>query len=132
RHAQAVIPGAEPVVVVASGFDEFLMQEAIALTMFEHLEEIFFVRRFVAFTARAHAALVFHFIDKMVMIANIGNNIFEGQSLGIFLAPIIERRADRFGGIEAGHIMAAIAAQSGNCLAAYVPLELIVSDRSFQ
>src|SRR5438105_1167241 len=104
------------------------MQESLTLMMLQGVEKILLIRRLAAFAGRTESLLVLYLVDEPILIADVRNDVFKGQPLGILLAPIIERRAHRLGGIESRNVMAAVTAEACDRLSADVPLEFFVAD----
>src|SRR5579883_2761395 len=65
----------------------------------------------------------------VVMIADEDIAILESQTFGVFLAPIIQRGADRLGRLESRYIVAAEATQTVDRLTADVPFEVVFGKR---
>jgi hypothetical protein len=45
RHAQAIVPGAQPAIIIAARLGQLLVQEAVAPLVLKRFKEIAFVRR---------------------------------------------------------------------------------------
>src|SRR5262245_28048544 len=107
------------------------MQESLAVMMLQSVGVELLVRRlaFIELPILVRFGLIIRVIAQryeVIMLANISSDIFEGDTIRIFLAPVIERRADRLGSLEARNIMAAEAAVNANRLLADVPFEMIL------
>src|SRR6266851_6810000 len=61
--------------------------------------------------------------DKMIVLANVSVHILKSDAIRVLLAPIVERRADGLGDLEAGNVMAAETTIGANRLLADVPFE---------
>jgi len=125
-HAQALVPRPLAVVVVAARIDELLVQEAVARVMVvvQGFAEELLVKRLLSFLdADRLPVLIGKAGHYLVVVVHIGLDVLEGDALGVLLAPVVERGADRLGAIEAGDVVAAEAAHAADGLLADVPLD---------
>src|SRR5438105_15038179 len=99
--------------IVTARLGQLLVQEALARMMFQGFEKEFLVGLFLTLLGRQAMALVVgQAFDRLVMLADISHDVFKGEAFGIFLAPIIERCADRLRGRETADFVTAIAAKA--------------------
>src|SRR5262245_50539907 len=111
------------------------MQETFALVMFQGIEEELLVwPPFTLAVALLHSPLVGRLRgilevvalgDHNVMALDISDNVLKCQSLGILLAPVVQRRTDRLGCFVARNVVTAVTAELGDGLAPDEPLELV-------
>src|SRR5206468_1496652 len=66
------------------------------------------------------------------VLVDVGHDVIERQPLRVFLAPLVERRADRLGLLKAGDVVAAVAAELAERFAADVHFQLVVIERRGQ
>jgi hypothetical protein len=98
--------------------------------MLEHVEEELLVYLHVAGNMRTFVRLDLLDRDNLAgvdAVVDIGLDVLEGETLGVFLAPIVEWRADGLGRLEAGDAMAAEAAEAVDGPLADVPLQVVLA-----
>src|SRR5258708_7701040 len=134
-HAQSIVPGPQASMVVAARLGQLLMQEPFAMMMLQGVGVELLVGRpgLLAFRHELPVLIRFGLIlrviskrDEMIMLANVSGHVLEGDAIRILLAPVVKRRADRFGSLKAGNVMAAEAAVGADRLLTDVPFQMIL------
>ncbi len=125
RHAGAVVPEPQAVVVVAARLQDFLMEVAFARAVLDGLREELLVQRLVVLAFRGLPAGARELVHLVVVVLEKGVDVLEGQPARVFLAPVLERDADGLGVVEAGDVVAAEAAEPADGLLAQVELDVV-------
>src|SRR5262249_24176333 len=133
RHARAVVPSAEAVVVVAARFHQLLVQVAFTRVVEEEVGVVLLVGHLLVAVLDGGgdrlAVVADEAVDDVELVLDVTLDVLEGEALGVLLAPVVEADADRLGALEARDVMPAEATQTADGLLAQVVEHRVLAER---